>query len=111
MRQSERGGPKQIGDDIEQRNDDAGIGLIRLLLMLLGVETVIDQQPRAEHEEPRGERDETRAVEQIERAAGEREQRKGADAARPPLVGMGEEVLEGEAEEEAQTEQERNADR
>jgi len=45
------------------------------------------------------------------RAAGEREQGKRADAARPPLVGVREELLEGEPEEEAQAQQQRDARR
>ncbi len=43
-------------------------------------------------------------IEQIKRAAGQRQQRKSANSAGAPLVGVGEEFLEGEPEKEAQAE-------
>ena len=41
-------------------------------------------------------------IEQIKRAAGQREQGKGTDAARPPLVGVREKLLESEPKKKAQ---------
>ncbi len=49
--------------------------------------------------------------EQIKRAASKCEQRKSTDTARPPLVGVREEFLEGEAEKKTQAKKQRNARR
>ena len=48
-------------------------------------------------------------IEQVEHAAAERQHRKGADAARTPGVGAGKEILEGEAQKQAQCQQQRDA--
>jgi hypothetical protein len=79
--------------------------------MLFEMRAVINEQPGAEDHEATGERNEMNGVEQIKRAAGERQQRKGANAAGTALIGMGEEFLEGEAEKKTQAEKQRNAGR
>ena len=77
--------------------------------MLAHMRAVIDDEPSAEDEKAAGKRNEMNGIDQIEHAAREREHRKSADAAGPALVGVGEEILKGEPEEEAQAEQERDA--
>ena len=90
--------------DVEQGNDQPDIRLAGLVVLtdMLAIE---DRQPSAEHEQAGGERDEMDRIEQVEHAAGEREHRKRADAARAPGVGAGEEILEGQAEKQAQRRQ------
>ena len=62
-----------------------------------------------EHQKAGREGDEMDGIEQVEHAAAERQHRKGADAARAPGVGAGEEILEGEAEKQAQCQKQRDA--
>ena len=99
---------EEIGVDIEQGNDQPDIrlaGLVGLTDML----AIEDRQPGAEHQKAGGEWDEMHRIEQVEHAAGKRQHRKRADAARAPGVGAGEEILEGEAEKQAQRHKQRDA--
>jgi hypothetical protein len=48
-------------------------------------------------------------IEQVKRAAAEREQRKGANAARALGIGAREKILKGQSEEQAQAEEESHA--
>ena len=115
-RQRQRGGAQHVSEHIEQRNNEADIDVaisivVGLFLMLADMGAVIDEQPGAQYQEAGGKRQEMDGIEQIKRAAGEREQGKSADAARPPLIGVGEEFLEGEPEKKAQAQQQRDARR
>ena len=108
VRQRERHRAEEIGVDVEQGNDQPDIrlaGLVGLTDML----AIEDREPGAEHQKAGGERDEMHRIEQVEHAAGERQHRKGADAARAPGVGAGEEILEGQAEKQAQRHKQRGA--
>lgn len=108
VRQSERHRAEEIGVDVEQGNDQSDIRLAGLV-GLTDMPAVEDRQPGAEHQKAGGERDEMHRIEQVEHAAGERQHRKRADAARAPGVGAGEEILEGEAEKQAQRHKQRDA--
>ena len=89
---------------------------------LLDVPPVIAGQPGAQDQEADAERQQVSGVaalrdarrdarqqvsgvEPIEEPAAQRQQRKSAHPARPHLSGLGMELLEGEAEEKSQTEQ------
>ena len=101
----QRDGAEQISEHIEKRHDEADTRLVRLRLMLVDMREVVDEEPSTQHQKPAGERQEMHRVEQIKHSAHQREHRKAADAAGPPLVGVGEIFLEGEAEEEAQAQE------
>jgi hypothetical protein len=107
-RQSERNGTEKISVDVERRYDDPDIRLA-FVVGLADVLTVEDREPGAEHDQSGGERNEMGRVEQIKHAAGGGEDRKRANAAGAADVAVGEKVLIGEAEKQAQPDQERCA--
>ena len=94
-------GAEKISVNIEHRHDQPDIRLAFVVVFadMLAIE---NGEPNAEHDQPGGEWEEMGRVEEVEHAAGGGEDREGADAARTPDVAMGEEVLIGEAEKQAQ---------
>ena len=115
-RQRQGGGAKQVGKDIEQGHNEADIGVAIflmpvLLLVFADMRAVIDEKPSAQYEQAAGKGNEMNGFEQIKRAASQCEQRKSTDTARPPLVGVREEFLKGEAEKKTQAKKQRNARR
>ena len=87
---------------------DVGAALGGLRFQALAVEGV---EPDAEHEQAHGESEKSLGVEEVEHASGHREQGEGADAAGPALAALRVEFLEGEAEEEAEAQEDGEADR
>ena len=108
-RQRQSDGAEQIGEHIEDRHDQPDIGLVLFLMLVRHGRGNRRQSQAPEHHKAAGKWHETVGIEQIKHAAGEREQRKGADAAGPPLVGVREIFLECQPEKEAQAEKQRNA--
>ena len=102
---------EQISEHIEEWHDEPDIRFVVLRLMLADMGEVIDKEPGAQDQKAAGEGHEMHRIEQIKHAAGKREHRKGADAAGPPLVGMGEIFLEGETKEEAQAQEQSDVGR
>ena len=107
-RQRQRDRAEQIGVDVERRHHQPDIRLA-LVVALADMLPVEDREPNAEHDQSGGERDEMGRVEQVEHATGGGEDRKGADAAWSANVAVGEKVLKGEAEKQAQPDQKRRA--
>jgi hypothetical protein len=105
VRQRQGDGAKDVGVDVEHEHDQPDVALA-FLVGLAEMLTIKQREPGAEHDEPGGERNEMRRIEHVKDAAGGGEHRKGANAARALGVAVSEKVLEGEAEKQAQAEQE-----
>jgi len=103
-RQRERDRAQKISVDVERWYDQPDIRLA-FIVAFADMLTIENGKPDAEDDQPGSERHETGWVEQVEHAAGGGEDRKSADAARTPDVAVREEVLVGEAEKEAQADQ------
>ena len=95
---------QKVSVDIERRHHQPDIRLA-FLVALADMLTIENREPNAEHDQPGSEREEMRRIEQVTHATSGGEDRKGADSARAPDVAVSEEVLKGEAEEEAQPDQ------
>ena len=93
---------------VKHRHDETDIRLA-LFVMLADMLAIEDREPDAEHDQAGGEGQKMRWIEEVEDATGGGEQRKGANAARTPGLAVREEILKGEAEEKAQTEEEPRA--
>ncbi len=95
LRQGDR--PERVGEKVRRRNDQCPAGTD---LRLLDPEKGIDPCPQSE--EPGDEGQGAMRLKQVKQRPGERHQRKGADAARNLGLVAFVDLLEGEAEEQGQ---------
>ena len=100
--------PEQVGQDITNRHHQADVrkpvrvGLAKVLPIITGQPGTQGQQSGAKWQKVRG-------VQPVKQGTGQGEQRKTSNAARPFLVRARVEFLEGEAQEEAEGDQQQQS--
>ena len=104
-RQRQGDGAKQISVNVERGYDQPDIRLA-FVILLADVLAVENRKPDAKHDEAAGEGDEMLGIEQVKHAAGERQHRKGTDAAWTFGIGTREKILECQPKKQAQAQKE-----
>ncbi len=107
-RLGQRDRPEEISQDVADRHHQPDIRAA-FGVDLVDVPPVVAGQPGAEHEEADAERQQMLGIEPVEQPTRQRQQRKGAHPAGPRLPRLGMELLEGEAEEKPEAQQQQEA--